>query len=81
MSRPGTLSLVAAFAAIYVFWGTTFLAIRWAVVDVPPLMTIAVRGLAGAALLLLWLRLRGGWVPASRRAWVSARARAWSGAG
>jgi drug/metabolite transporter (DMT)-like permease len=72
MSRPATLSVAAAFAAIYVFWGTTFLAIRWAVVDVPPLMTIAVRCLAGAALLLLWLRLRGGWVPASRRAWARA---------
>jgi drug/metabolite transporter (DMT)-like permease len=72
MTRPATASVVAAFAAIYVFWGTTFLAIRWAVVDVPPMMTIAIRCLAGGAILLLWLRIRRAWVPASLRAWATA---------
>jgi drug/metabolite transporter (DMT)-like permease len=72
MDRPATSSVVAAFAAIYVFWGTTFLAIRWAVADVPPLLTIAIRCVAGGALLLLWLRVRGGWVPSSPRAWARA---------
>ena len=72
MGRPATLSVVAAFAAIYVFWGTTFLAIRWAVADVPPLMTIGIRCGAGGALLLVWLRLRGGWAPSSARAWARA---------
>ena len=72
MGKPATGSLAAAFAAIYLFWGATFLAIRWAVADVPPLLTIAVRCLAGGAVLVLWVRLRGTWTPASPRAWLTA---------
>jgi drug/metabolite transporter (DMT)-like permease len=51
--------LVAAFAAIYGFWGATFLATRYAVDAVPPLLTIAVRCAGGAALLAAWLAWRG----------------------
>ena len=51
--------LIAAFAAIYVFWGGTFLAIRYAVAEVPPLLTIAIRCAGGAAILYLWLAARG----------------------
>src|SRR5262249_44882165 len=47
-------------------------AIRWAVADVPPLLTIAIRCGAGGALLLLWLRLRGQWVRSSMRGWATA---------
>jgi drug/metabolite transporter (DMT)-like permease len=52
--------MVAAFAAIYLFWGGTFLAIRYAVADFPPLLTIAVRCLAGALLVGAWAGRRGG---------------------
>jgi drug/metabolite transporter (DMT)-like permease len=72
MARPGRPALVAAFASIYLFWGGTFLAIRWAVADLPPLLTIALRCGAGGALLLLWLRLRGEWVRSSVRGWATA---------
>jgi drug/metabolite transporter (DMT)-like permease len=51
--------LIAAFAAVYVFWGGTFLAIRYAVVEVPPLLTIGIRCAGGAAILYLWLAARG----------------------
>ena len=37
---PSRLGIVAAFAAIYLFWGGTFLAIRYAVQEVPPLLKI-----------------------------------------
>lgn len=56
VSRAG---LIAAFAAIYVFWGGTFLAIRYAVAEVPPLLTIAIRCAGGAAILFAWLAARG----------------------
>ena len=72
MPRPARPALVAAFATIYLFWGGTFLAIRWAVTDVPPLLTIALRCAAGGALLVLWLRLRGEWVRSSLRRWATA---------
>ncbi|HVR37657.1 MAG TPA: EamA family transporter [Thermoanaerobaculia bacterium] len=51
-SRP---ALIAAFAAVYVFWGATFLAIRYAVVDIPPLLVIAARCLFGGAILFAWI--------------------------
>jgi drug/metabolite transporter (DMT)-like permease len=65
------LSVVAAFAAIYLFWGGTFLAIRYAVADVPPLLTIAVRCVGGAALLYLWLLWRGGWQRPTGKQWLT----------
>lgn len=72
MPRPTRPTLVAAFAAIYLFWGGTFLAIRWAVADVPPLLTIALRCGAGGAVLLIWLWARGQWVRPSLRSWLTA---------
>jgi drug/metabolite transporter (DMT)-like permease len=58
VSAPRSL-VIAAFAAIYFLWGGTFLAIRYSVAEVPPLVTIAIRCLGGAVLLFLWLGLRG----------------------
>lgn len=63
MSHPGRWQLVGAFAATYLCWGATFLAIRWAVEDFPPLVLIAVRCGGGALLLGLWLHLSGRWAP------------------
>jgi drug/metabolite transporter (DMT)-like permease len=51
--------VVAAFATIYLMWGGTFLAIRYAVADVPPLMTMVLRCAGGAALLFGWLAWQG----------------------
>jgi drug/metabolite transporter (DMT)-like permease len=45
--------LFAAYGAIYVIWGSTFLATRWSVETIPPLMMACLRCLiAGAALLV-----------------------------
>jgi len=51
--------LIAAFASVYLFWGATFLAIRYAVAEVPPLLTIAIRCAGGALILYAWLAARG----------------------
>jgi drug/metabolite transporter (DMT)-like permease len=70
--RAGSrLGLVAAFAAIYLFWGGTFLAIRYAVAEVPPLLTIAIRCIGGARLLGAWLFWRGGGERATRSQWLT----------
>jgi drug/metabolite transporter (DMT)-like permease len=66
------LRMAGAFAAIYLMWGGTFLAIRYAVADVPPLMTMVIRCAGGAALLFAWLAWRGTLVPVSRRQWLTA---------
>ena len=48
--------LLAAFFAIYVIWGSTYLAIRVAVETIPPLATAGVRHLLAGAILFLWAR-------------------------
>jgi drug/metabolite transporter (DMT)-like permease len=65
------LGIVAAFAAIYLFWGGTFLAIRYAVAEVPPLITIAIRCVGGALVLYAWLLWRGGLERATRKQWLT----------
>lgn len=61
--------VVAAFATIYLMWGATFLAIRYAVADIPPLLTMVLRCTAGAALLFAWLAWRGTLEAPSRAQW------------
>jgi drug/metabolite transporter (DMT)-like permease len=48
-----------AFAAIYLVWGTSFLAIRIAVESIPPLMLMGSRCTIAGALLLAWAAWRG----------------------
>ncbi|MGI9626767.1 MAG: EamA family transporter, partial [Longimicrobiales bacterium] len=51
--------MVLAFLAIYVIWGSTYLAIRYAVESMPPFLFAGVRfGVAGMAL-YVYGRLRG----------------------
>jgi drug/metabolite transporter (DMT)-like permease len=48
-----------AFFAIYVLWGATFLAIRVAVLEVPPFLTAGLRFFLAGSLLYGFMRLRG----------------------
>jgi drug/metabolite transporter (DMT)-like permease len=66
LSRRADLRVLLAFAAIYLLWGATFLAIRIAVLAMPPLFTAGVRFLTAGALLYGWMRLRGQPPPAPR---------------
>jgi drug/metabolite transporter (DMT)-like permease len=50
--------LIAAFAAVYIIWGSTYLAIRFAVETLPPLLMAGARFTVAGILLLLWRRLR-----------------------
>lgn len=58
--------LIAAFAAVYLVWGSTYLAIRFAVAELPPFITAGVRFLVAGAILLLWARLQGDALPTAR---------------
>jgi drug/metabolite transporter (DMT)-like permease len=62
-SRKGwkrlTVTELLAFAAIYFLWGGTFLAIRIAVLEIPPLATAGLRFFTAGALLYGFMRLRG----------------------
>jgi drug/metabolite transporter (DMT)-like permease len=68
---PSRLALAAAFLAVYVIWGSTYLAIRFGVETMPPFLMASVRFLVPGALLVAWRRAQR--VPAASRAqWRSA---------
>src|SRR5215212_6680420 len=51
--------VLAAFAAVYIVWGSTYLAIRYAVMTIPPFLMVGTRFLLSGALLYGWARWRG----------------------
>jgi drug/metabolite transporter (DMT)-like permease len=53
------MRMLFSFFAIYVIWGTTFLAIRVAVEELPPLFAAAARFFTAGVLLFGFMRLRG----------------------
>jgi drug/metabolite transporter (DMT)-like permease len=60
-----------AFAAVYVLWGSTYLAIRFGVETIPPFILAGTRHLTAGLLLYAWLRARGAARP-DRLHWKSA---------
>lgn len=68
--RPSTALVLAAFAAVYLLWGSTYLAIIFAIDTLPPLLMAGARFLLAGGILYGVMRLRG--VPApTRRHWRS----------
>ena len=60
-----------ALLAIYLVWGSTYLAIRFAVETMPPFLMAGMRFLISGLILYIWRRLAGDPAP-SRRQWRSA---------
>ncbi len=58
-AEPGRMALFLAFFAIYVIWGSTYLAIRYAVESIPPLVVAGVRHSIAGLTLLAWAYWRG----------------------
>jgi drug/metabolite transporter (DMT)-like permease len=67
--RLDSLKLALAFAAIYVIWGSTYLAIRYAVETIPPLVTAGIRHTVAGGILLAWAYARG--YRAKREHWIA----------
>jgi drug/metabolite transporter (DMT)-like permease len=67
--RPPTWKILLAFATIYFVWGSTFLAIRIGVLEVPPLLFAGIRFTIAGLLLYAWMRARGTPSP-SRGEWA-----------
>jgi drug/metabolite transporter (DMT)-like permease len=57
--RANAIKLALAFAAIYLVWGSTYLAIRYAVETIPPLVTAGVRHTIAGGIMLAWAYARG----------------------
>lgn len=53
------VGVVLCFLAIYVVWGSTYLAIRYAVETIPPLYTAGIRHLCAGSILLAWALAKG----------------------
>ncbi|MGB8774841.1 MAG: EamA family transporter, partial [Terriglobales bacterium] len=69
--RPPAWKTLLAFSIIYFVWGSTFLAIRIGVREVPPLVLASMRFFVAGVVLFAWMRLKGTPSP-SRREWLSA---------
>jgi drug/metabolite transporter (DMT)-like permease len=62
--RLNRAAVVFSFLSIYLIWGSTYLAIRYAVETIPPLYTAGIRHFTAGTILLLWClakRLRPTW--------------------
>ena len=70
-AAPPRGRLLLAFAAIYLVWGSTYLAIRFAIETIPPFLVAGARHVAAGALLYAWARGRGATAP-TRAQWLTA---------
>lgn len=57
-TAPLSVRVIAAFASIYVIWGTTYLAIAITIQSLPPFISGAIRFLLAGAAMYAWLRIR-----------------------
>lgn len=62
-----TPQIVLALLAVYVIWGSTYLAMRWAVAELPPMMMGAIRFAIAGSILYVIARLRGAPMPTARQ--------------
>ncbi len=60
LQRVGKLPLLLAFAVLCLVWGSTYLAIRYAVETLPPFLLMGTRSLVAGGLLYACARWRGG---------------------
>ena len=63
--------IILAFAAVYVLWGSTYLAIRFGVETIPPFLLAGLRHSTAGLLLYAWTRRRGAARPQPKH-WRSA---------
>lgn len=70
-ARPASWKILLAFSIIYFVWGSTYLAIRVGVHEVPPFLLAALRFLAAGITLYAWMRVKGTAAPTGRE-WASA---------
>lgn len=65
------VQILAAFAAVYFCWGSTYIAIRFAVESIPPFLMAGGRFLIAGGLLYVWARARGAALPTLKQ-WIPA---------
>jgi drug/metabolite transporter (DMT)-like permease len=71
MSRRPSSAAFVALAAVCIFWGTTYLAIRIAIETLPPAFVIFARFTLSGSILLAVVRLRGAHIPRGQELWIA----------
>ncbi len=61
--------LIAAFAAVYIFWGSTYLAIKYAIETLPPFLMAGARFVFAGSVLLIWARFTKDYEPPKAAHW------------
>jgi drug/metabolite transporter (DMT)-like permease len=72
MPQRTKLRAYLALLAVYIFWGTTYLAIRISLEAFPPILLISVRFLFSGTLMLIGARWSGVTLPKGRELWLTA---------
>ena len=70
-SKNLQMRILVAFAAVYLIWGSTYLAIRFAIETIPPFLMAGIRFLVAGGVLYGWARWRGAEKPSALH-WRSA---------
>lgn len=72
--RPSTLWIAATFIAVYLIWGSTYLAIRIAIETLPPIPMAGLRHLLAGSILYVWARTKLRADPPTGEEWRNAAA-------
>jgi drug/metabolite transporter (DMT)-like permease len=64
-----SIALIAAFAAVYIFWGSTYLAIKYAIETLPPFLMAGSRFMFAGSILYIWARLSKDYEKPSLKHW------------
>jgi drug/metabolite transporter (DMT)-like permease len=59
LARAPRSHILIAFAAVYIIWGSTYLAIRFAIETLPPFLMVGSRFFVAGTAMYIWLRARG----------------------
>jgi drug/metabolite transporter (DMT)-like permease len=65
--RANARKIAVAFAMVYMFWGSTFLAVRYGVETIPPLFMAGARQVLAGIILYAVVRVHGGETPTPRQ--------------
>jgi drug/metabolite transporter (DMT)-like permease len=61
--HPSKALVIAAFAAVYIIWGSTYLGIKYAIETIPPIFMASIRFFVAGSLLMIWCMLKGESLP------------------
>ena len=64
--------LIAAFAAVYIFWGSTYIAVKYLVMTFPPFLIAGTRFAVAGAILYVWARFTKDYERPTLKQWKTA---------